>query len=239
MRWLCVVAILGVGCGDKAGDDTGADGGSDGSGGDGSGGSAAGLCGDWSGIAGVGTTWEYSFSDASVSGSFVTTVSSLDSATGDLVMDSLYDGTTSSYSYTSSTTGNYRCDGDGMWMLDVSTTYKVTAGGSDSSGWTRITYDAPVLLFPRDAAVGDAWTVDATGTIESSTADPMTFSTTTTYEVASEETVSVPAGSFDTLRLDSSTEEVSGPPTTASSWIALDVGTVKTDTTELVSYDQP
>ncbi len=238
MRWFFLAALLGLGCGDKGGDDTGASGDAGGDGGGdagGDGGAGGATCGDLTGIDGVGTAWTYSFDDGNTSGTIHTEVTALDAATGDVVLVSTYEGSGSGYDYSSESTGNYRCDADGFWILDQDTSYTVTTTSGTTEGWSTVTYDEPVLLVPNSVAVGDTWTTEATGTVETSTGQTIDLATTTDYEVVAEESVTVPAGTWDAYRIDITADAGTGA-TTTTTWIAPGVGTVKTDSTELTAY---
>ncbi len=188
------------------------------------------ACGAWSGIEGVGTSWSYDVADGDLSGTVDNEITAYDASTGLVTTLSVSALTGVDYSLDSTTTSEYRCDGDGMWLLTQYTEYAMDYAGTPIDGWTDSSYDPPALLLPVDIAVGDSWTTSYTGVTETSMTDPDTFSSTVQQTVVEERNVTVPAGTYDTMYVEY-TGDGDG-----FTYIARGVGQVKSNITELTSY---
>jgi hypothetical protein len=190
----------------------------------------AGPCGPWTGISGLGTTWSYSFADADLSGTVDNEITAYDAGAGLVTAESLSDLTGPDYTLSSTTTTEYRCDGDGYWMLSQHTEYAMDYAGTPIEGWTDASYDPPALLIPHDIQVGDSWTTSYIGTTETNMSAPAPFESSVVQTVIEEQSVTVPAGTYDTLYV-----EFSGD---GEGWsnIARGVGQVKSNVTVLTSY---
>ncbi len=187
-----------------------------------------GACGAY--MSGVGSVLTYSFTAASqMTGTSVVTFTSLDSASGDAVFTSITDIASAQYTSSSTTIQNMRCQADGIFDLSSTTDYSVVASGTSFGGTTETTYGPPMLVLPADVAVGSNWDMSTDGTTTDSNAGSSTFSISQTAAVTGAESVTVPAGTYDTLAITYTPS--SGDPSHA--WIAAGVGTVKSDTTEL------
>ena len=188
------------------------------------------TCSRYSGIQGVGTTWEYDLSGSSYEGSYTLVVTDLDG--GDVTMEQHQEYAGTGYTYEADAVLSYRCKDEGMYLSSNRTEYVTVSSGSSYEGWSETTYTPSALVLPYDLAVGDTWDVTMNYTTETGTTDPISGSLSYSYEVVKEEEVEVEAGTYTALKVSS---KVSG--STYSSWIAKGVGTVQGDGTELVRYE--
>jgi hypothetical protein len=142
-----------------------------------------------------------------------------------------------------------QCTQDGVILMDNSLT--TTAQSSDGAGTVTTTNQDGVTL-PNDIQVGDDWSQ----TIEYSAGSggETSFSGTieTSYKAVGYESVSVPAGTFEALKIvQTSSLSMAGQnvmDTTSNLWYVQGVGNVKTEqivnqgdpfSSELVSYNIP
>ncbi len=190
----------------------------------------AGPCGPWTGIHGLGSTWSYSFADGDLSGTVDNEITAYDAGTGLVSAESLSALTGPDYTLSSTTTSEYRCDGEGYWMLSQYTEYQMDYAGTPIEGWTDTTYDPPALLVPDEISVGESWTTRYVGVTETNMSAPTPFESSVVQTAIEEQSVTVTAGTYDTLYV-----EYSGD---GEGWsnIARDVGQVKSSVTELTSY---
>ncbi|MEY3213211.1 MAG: hypothetical protein RIT28_3692 [Pseudomonadota bacterium] len=196
----------------------------------GGGGARGGLCGEYSGVEGVGTTWEYNYNDSQGStGPYVVEVTAIDGKNVELVSTLNIEGTT--YSQDSTTTSQYRCGDEGMVLLSSYNFYDVIASGYEYSGWTDTTYTNGALTLPRTLEVGTTWVSDQSNTYTDSNGGDGGSSDVYTFEVTAEEDVNVPAGAYTALRVE--TAAYSG----ASHYVE-GVGFVKTDYFQLTRYSK-
>ncbi len=100
----------------------------------------------------------------------------------------------------------------------------------DVSGTSTTTYDS-YLSMPADMDVGDTWGGTVTGTSALDGEVVNEFSYTYSARVTGTERVTVPAGTFDTLVISTTTEG-----NTSRQWVAEGIGGVKSDGSELISY---
>ena len=189
-----------------------------------------GACGAWTGIDGVGATWSYDFADDDIAGTVNNEITAYDGSTGLVTASSFSDLTGTDYTLTSTTTSEYRCDGEGMWMLSQYTEYDMDYAGTPIEGWTDTVYEPAALLIPTDINVGDTWTTAYVGTTTTNMTDATPFESTVEQVVIEEREVTVPAGTYDTMYV-----EFSGDGD-GFSYIARGVGQVKSNVTELTSY---
>lgn len=136
------------------------------------------------------------------------------------------------------------CTDEGIFLMDVPG-MSTTATSSDGTGRVTTSGSEGVTL-PNDVQVGDEWsqTINASFTVGDS---PMAVVIDTQYKAVGHETVTVPAGTFQTLRVDAqSTLDMAGSKSdfTQTLWYADGVGTVKSDvggvaSVGLVSYEFP
>lgn len=138
------------------------------------------------------------------------------------------------------------CGDDGVILLNVpgvSVTYSDESGGS-----TLSTTNDDGVTVPDDIQVGDDWS--QTISVVGSSGGEVTLSATieTTYKAIGYETLTVPAGTFNALKVEQNgSMTMQGAPafeTHGFIWYAAGIGTVKsgldgTYTSELVSYSIP
>ena len=214
-----------------AGDDSSTNGngnGNAGNGGDNGGG--GGGCGDY--MPAVHSTLSYAYTNmGATTGTYEVTFTSYDAGTGDAVFTSTSSMASSGYSATSTTVQNLRCESDGVYAVSVSTDSDVVSGGTPFSDSTQSTYDPPYLVIPADLAAGSTWHESSTATNVDAVAGTSTTTVDLTGTAGSAESVTVPAGTYDTLPVT-----YTPPSGTAShSWLAVGVGAVQTDYSELTS----
>jgi hypothetical protein len=157
-------------------------------------------------------------------------ITAYDAGTGLVTAVSESDITGPDYTITSTTTSQYRCDSDGMWMTGQYTEYLMDYAGTPIEGWTDSSYDPAALLVPADIDVGDTWTTAYVGVTETNMTDPTPFESTVLQQVIEPAEVTVPAGTYDTLYVEF-TGDGEG-----FSYIARGVGQVKSNVSELTSY---
>lgn len=236
---LTACTALGGGDGkDPAGDGDDTAGGDDS--GDGGGGPLLGVCGAYTGYRAVGDRWTWGFTEDYVeqsgyTGQMVTEVTAVDD--GGATIQVLTTAETSSdsverYDYATATT--LSCAAEGLLMTWARVDYEMDMMGSTYTGWSETTYDVPYLLVPAGLAAGDTWTAEPSGVTVSDQGTQTPFAYTQTYEATDVATVEVPAGTFQALTIDVQTDGAN--PT--SYWIDEAVGTVLTETTELLSYER-
>lgn len=253
LPWSLLLLLSLAACGDKDGDedDDGApdggavDGGAaDGGGGDGGGGGGGGsACPDYMGVGGVGSWREYRTTSSyeeeyGISGSYTSEVAAISGEVVRVRMDSDYRYADGGRALTSSTF-EYRCDGDGAALTSYLAEGSYDGPTTDYS-WTQETiYSDPQLAMIPDAATGAEWTDTwaSTTTSWTSLSGDSTSSSTgrTTYRVGADSSATVPAGTFPVRRFESTT--IVGDSSVSSSWLAeRDLGQVQSDYTELVDY---
>jgi hypothetical protein len=134
-------------------------------------------------------------------------------------------------------------DGGYINLLDVPGASLSHSGDSGSSTMTTTSNDGVTL--PGDIQQGDDWS-QTIGVTVSAGAQSMDYVMHMTYTAVGYETVSVPAGTFQALKITQSTSVGSGEPTLQTLWYAAGVGPIKTQidagesiVTELVSYNIP
>lgn len=229
--FIAVTSAFTLACmgGDKLGrgDDTAPEGDSEGGGG-GGGGGLGGVCGAYSGVAGVGTRWEFNYQDGQGGGGdYLIEVTSID---GDRVEQvSSLSMTSADFSYSSETTSQYRCDGEGMFILSSTTDYTSVVAGQSYSGWTESTFTGAALILPRQLEVGLTWVSDQSYTYVDSSGSSDSFDVTFNFEVSAEEDVTVPAGTYTALRVESDGAE-------HGSHYTKGVGFIRSSYFELVRY---
>jgi len=136
------------------------------------------------------------------------------------------------------------CTDEGIFLMDVPG-MSTTATTSDGTGQVTTSGSEGVTL-PNDVQVDDEWsqTISANVALGDSS---MAVVIDTQYKAIGYETVTVPAGMFQALRVDAqSTLDMAGSKSdfTQTLWYAEGVGTVKSDvggvaSVELVSYEFP
>jgi hypothetical protein len=230
--FIAVTASFTLACfgGDKLGrgDDTAST--DDSGGGGGGGGLLGGLCGEFSGVDGVGTTWEYDYNDGQgTTGPYVVEVTAIDGKDVELVATLNVEGTT--FTQESTTTSQVRCGEDGMVLRSSYNFYSVNASGNEYDGWTEITYTNGALSLPRTLEVGTTWVSDQTYTYTDSNGGNDSISSVYTFEVTAEEDINLPAGAYTALRVEILDN-------TGASHYAKGVGFVKSDYFQLSRYSK-
>lgn len=125
---------------------------------------------------------------------------------------------------------DFRCDDQGMWFVQSGGDGTMTASADDkrwSTGQSTV-YDPPMLVLPPVLEVGARWQAKSaqrhTTRAEGSPDREVTTQIDRSCEVKAKEQVTVPAGSFDALRVDC-TDTVGG--SVATIWYVDGVGAVK------------
>lgn len=193
-----------------------------------------GPCGPYVGR--PGTTLTYAFTDAYQAQSGVTgsMTSRFDSFTDGVATFTYITTTTSAQAdSTSQGTQQLTCGADGVFLTSATSQYTIQTNGTVYSGQVQTAYDAPVLLYPPDLAEGSTWTSSYAGTNTDSNAGASDFAFTQEAHAVRTETVSVPAGTFDTLVIAYATD--GGEPSTV--WLDADLGAVQTGISVLASVD--
>lgn len=141
-----------------------------------------------------------------------------------------------------------QCSEDGLVIMNTGLT--TTAQGSDGAGSvTTINQDG--LTLPNDIQVGDEWS--QTIAYSAGSGGEISFSGTieTVYKAVGYESIAVPAGTFEALKIIQTTTmtiEDSSFDTSSNLWYVQGVGNVKTEqitldgqpsVSELVSYNIP
>lgn len=198
--------------GDDAKDPSG-DGGEDTTGG---GDPAVGPCPAYSGLEAVGNAWTYGYTAAfeREQGYTYTDVGEVvafdvagDEATVVIEwrMDLVYDNGDAMVTTLTSTS---RCDAAGLNVVSWFTEWTGEFGGTPIEGWSTSIYASDEPSLPHGIAVGSTWDVAYTVTYEDSNGAPPSEQTRA-YSVLVEdtETIEVPAGTFETLRLATAWED--------------------------------
>lgn len=130
--------------------------------------------------------------------------------------------------YSATETLHYRCDATGAWYEGLRRDWSGTAEGSDTpqSGWLEATFEN-YLYFPMDPSA--PWTADWTGTFADHSGNKVDDARTYTYTPLGQESVTVPAGTFQALKVE---RDAGGTP--SLEWYAESEGLVQTETLERV-----
>lgn len=215
--------VLGLmACADKGSEDTGGDSDSALPEGDTT------ICGSLLGFQSKGQTWTYSWVSGERVGTAVTSLDDLDALGGTAMTTSVYTATSEDLAYTLTMTSNYVCDGEGLWTGTLSTSWETVSGEYTSSDWRLSTYNPPWLTLQRDATSGSTWTGSTTVESQGGSAEPEAHDETWSMS-ATAETITVPAGTYEALRVDV------GADLGVTSWYAEGVGLVATGDLQLVS----
>ena len=193
-------------------------------------GPAADACGGFTGIQGAGTRWDYDYDGEAGVGVFYSQVTNYDAGSGAIHISSASETAITGAFTVTTTEADYLCDADGFWLLSLRTDYTATVGGLDYSGFTEVIYLSPALVTPHGLEVGDAWTSSQVGTLIN---DNGVYDVNQTVEsaVTGQESVTVSAGTYDALVV-----EATADGSTARTWVAEGVGTVKGEESELTAY---
>ncbi len=134
-----------------------------------------------------------------------------------------------------------KCSQDGISLVDApgdSLSYEGEAGSSSMS-----TTAIEGMTLPNDMKVGDSWSQTLDVSV-SSDGDPIRYTITMDYSIPGSEVVTVPAGTFTTLKIEQSSTLNESPASFQTLWYAQGVGPVKSDiegvgVSELISYNFP
>ncbi len=190
------------------------------------------ACGPWSAIA-AGRSWTWAYADGSSTGTQRSTVDSVDGSSGLLTSESDF-RYGSSYTMTQSLETLFRCDG-GLIVEESHGSYEGSSSGTPFSGTFDTVYTAGGPQYPLAIAPGDDWTVRYAGQTTSNPGGTSSFDYTSSYEAVREESVTVEAGTWTAMKMTATTD-AGGEPVTTTSWVAADVGMVKSDTNELTDF---
>ena len=189
-------------------------------------------CGNYAGVNRVGTEWRYAYDDGEIStGESISEITAWDPTTGELTIRTYTEYSNIYWQYISDGYYNYQCGPDGMAAVSYSTTYDQLLEDTTVSGDITVTYDEPSLVLPRALKVGDRWTDTVSGTTEDSQYGTSTFDYDIDYAVTFDEDITVEAGDYSTIVL-----ETTAVGLTTQAWLAEGVGTVQTSNLELVAY---
>jgi len=222
-----------------SGSDTGTTGDTGGdSGGDGGGGADTNPCPAYSG-AEEGRWWSWESSEAyeretGFTGGWESEVLAW---SGDTTQASFEIRTVSSYvvtgieDYVSESVVTYTCDGDGLTISAVDTSYSYAVSGTPYSGWSNTTYNPPWVSVPGGLQVGDRWSVDTTAEVVDHMGTETTYSYRADLEVVVEASRTVPAGTFTTLVVENTSDGY-----TSTYWTDADLGSIEVYSGVLVDY---
>ncbi len=211
-------------------DDTAASADDSGGGGGGGGGGLFGPCSDYGLAYGEGTEWVYDYEFQTQSG--VTTNTIVEQSGGQLKIKSVSEWVIPQFdSYVTTSFTYYNCSSKGLVLNTIDSTTVYVYGGQEQETWSQTTYEDGYLVVPADLKVGSTWAAEGTGTSTTEAGDTE-FDYAYDCEIKKKEDVEVEAGSFSTLKQVCESSD----GTQFVAWMAKDVGTVKTETTELVSF---
>ncbi|MFT7519088.1 MAG: hypothetical protein ACI9MC_001228 [Kiritimatiellia bacterium] len=142
---------------------------------------------------------------------------------GDYVLESV-----STLEYVATSTGVYRCDDDGMWLLSSRWEYSfiAVADGQLYEGWTQTTYDS-YMAMPAD--VGSGWRTQSSALSEDHLGNETPSDVDATWTLSASTEVTVPAGSFDVTEFIYSSGDYR-----ASSWMNERAGLIKSESSQLI-----
>lgn len=183
-------------------------------------------CGAWTGYDVRGAEWSYAWVSGSISGLGTTTLLDVDTTGGAASTRTVLAYEDVDYTYTITVATNYVCDAEGLWVGTQSTDWVTVTGDYTSTDWLLTTFDPPWLALQRDAEEGSTWVGNTHRSVQGSAVASSEADLTYSMSAALD-TVTVPAGSFDALRVD-----VSGD-LGLTSWYAAGVGLVKTGDLQL------
>lgn len=177
------------------------------------------VCPEYSGIADVGSRWEYSYGLDEVTGQMWREVTELDEATGLVTIERGYDSSEDdedTYDRVSNSY-EYRCDGTGFWLLSML--------NYDDDGVVEDTWalrEPGYLEIPAYLSPGTSWTTDFHVTVTTSDGNEADFFETHKCTATSEERISVEAGEFDGIMVEWDPGWMEPP----QQWLGLGAGLV-------------
>jgi len=194
-----------------------------------------GPCPAWLGFTSADVTWEYDYLEPDLDVEYIVTLDAYADGAGVLLETQTYD--VDGDTHHTLTTTTFYCDAEGFWVTDRTSTY-TTDPDDDAAAyaWNEVLYDEPILELPRSLTVGDSWSVFASGVTNSHTGYATKFSLQVEYVADTTESLTVPAGTYDTLRVETVT--ANGPNVTLFNtlWYVWDVGLIATGLTEMVDH---
>ncbi len=187
------------------------------------------TCGAFSGFDAKGAEWSYAWTSGATVGEGITTLLDVDATGGSASTSTVLRAESADSTTTITSTVSYVCDADGLWVGAQSTDWETVSAESTRTDWLLTTFDPPWLVLQRDAVEGSSWSGTTHRSAQGSAVDATEADLTYAMNAAVE-TVSVPAGSYDTLRVD-----VSGD-LGQTSWYSAGVGLVKTGDLQLSAF---
>lgn len=192
----------------------------------------------------LGASW--TFSGTGPTGEFAWTSSVTDVTDTNFTLTNQYDELV--------TTQQWACTADGIAALQYGGGPEATLSGTGVSG-TFETTDMSGVTFPTQINAGDTWeqsfNIQGDIAIASGTTASTTGAVTQSYVAAGIETVTVPAGTFEAMRVDATitfdlqitiSSGITVPLTFASdivNWWVAGVGWVKSDSTATIEGGDP
>lgn len=217
----------------------GKDGGKDGDGdGDGGGDTTdinwTGACPAASGI-GTATVWEYEYNEAyqdanDATGSYSVIVGD-PGDNGEITLITAIETTSGNRSFESTSTSEYGCDDEGLWLLTTYYEYTVTVY-EPYEGFEDYAFEAPILMMPQSVASGENWESVYKGTFETELGTRLAVNYSVTTEVTGTEDVTVPAGEYHAM-VWTQTRSTGAESTV---WVANGTGMVASEEADLVAF---
>lgn len=192
------------------------------------------ACGDWTGFAGVGTTWTYAGNDdADAQMTSITETVAITSAEGGRwIVEALSETDAPSFHQSRQLTTTYECTANGLeiWTRDEFLEMVSPYGGTTT---TTILFDCtePVLELPLEVPVGATWTQSFACT-RTYNAEPEDYVETADCEIRDEGEVTTPAGTWPGREVACT----SSPFGILDLWVGQGVGRARDTFTELVDY---
>lgn len=187
------------------------------------------LCGRYSGLEVEGRTLVYDGSTEEVTRTLTVTVDDLDTVGQTATSTEQIEVLSAAGAATTTSTLSWVCDADGLALGTRSSATSSVIDGQKFDDWSITTYDPPVLLVARGLEEGSVWSGTSTQHSEGSGIDSSSVAISWTSTVSGTEELSLAAGRFTTLKVDT-TGDLSG-----TRWLAAGVGLVKDADDELVS----
>lgn len=187
------------------------------------------LCGAFSGFEAEGRVWIYGLATEGLTGSVTVTLTELDPVGLTASTTTREELQSEEASVVAETETSYVCDEAGLAVGTRYTSVERTADGVTTAEWALESFDPPWLVVGRDARVGAVWTGSTTRTTERDGQEPLSEALSWTFTVAGEEDLTLPAGRYEAIRVDSSGE------IGETRWLSEGVGMVQTATLALAS----
>ena len=137
-------------------------------------------------------------------GTWSSSVTSIDGSAIVLEIDGHYQA--DGYTTDSAQWEDITCDASGVAVSVVHYAYTYTYDtGTVDEGWQEYTYDPPAVSMPADADEGSTWTRTYNASVVDSTGHTTQYAATTDNALVAGGSVTVPAGTFDTLTWNATT----------------------------------